>query len=162
MTGTLRLRQGFHVFNGVSAKEVSEATFQDRKQKSKAVLVDTDNISSPSDYESGADTSEETDSDTAVTAKISPDDTVPMPRSSPSQPSSNEREPREAHISRAWYEFDLAVMIALASPVGHWLTGGDHVKNLVLILLLVFYLHQLIEGGLPIFYLGTTSYRQSC
>ncbi|KAG6331173.1 hypothetical protein ID866_7917 [Astraeus odoratus] len=47
--------------------------------------------------------------------------------------------------SKAWYEFDISVMVALASPVGNWLTGGDHVKNLLLILLLIFYLHQIIE-----------------
>ena len=48
--------------------------------------------------------------------------------------------------SRAWYEFDLAVVVALVSPVGNWLTGGDHVKNLLLIVLLIFYLHQIIES----------------
>ncbi|KAF8809930.1 hypothetical protein BYT27DRAFT_7135760 [Phlegmacium glaucopus] len=47
--------------------------------------------------------------------------------------------------SRAWYEFDLAVVVALVSPVGNWLTGGDHIKNLLLIVLLIFYLHQIIE-----------------
>ncbi|KAL0068230.1 hypothetical protein AAF712_004615 [Marasmius tenuissimus] len=34
---------------------------------------------------------------------------------------------------------------ALVSPIGNWLTGGDHVKNVVLVLLLLFYLHQIIE-----------------
>ena len=48
--------------------------------------------------------------------------------------------------SRSWYEFDLSVVVALVSPIGNWLTGGDHVKNLLLILLLVFYLHQIIES----------------
>ncbi|KAL0952904.1 hypothetical protein HGRIS_007121 [Hohenbuehelia grisea] len=47
--------------------------------------------------------------------------------------------------SRAWYEFDLAVVVALVSPVGNWLTGGDHIKNLVVIVFLIFYLHQIIE-----------------
>ncbi|KAF8630082.1 hypothetical protein AX17_005480 [Amanita inopinata Kibby_2008] len=47
--------------------------------------------------------------------------------------------------SRSWYEFDLAVVVALVSPVGHWLTGGDHIKNLLLVVLLVYYLHQIIE-----------------
>lgn len=50
--------------------------------------------------------------------------------------------------SKAWYEFDLAVIIALASPIGNWLTGGDHVKKLVLITLVVYYLHQIIESEL--------------
>ncbi|RDB18292.1 hypothetical protein Hypma_000549 [Hypsizygus marmoreus] len=47
--------------------------------------------------------------------------------------------------TRAWYEFDLAVVVALVSPIGNWLTGGDHIKNLFLIILLIFYLHQIIE-----------------
>ncbi|KAF9522488.1 hypothetical protein CPB83DRAFT_871970 [Crepidotus variabilis] len=47
--------------------------------------------------------------------------------------------------SRAWYEFDLAVVVALVSPIGNMLTGGDHIKNLLLIVLLIFYLHQIIE-----------------
>lgn len=48
--------------------------------------------------------------------------------------------------SRAWYEFDLAVVVALVSPIGNWLTGTDHVKNILLIVLLIFYLHQIIES----------------
>jgi len=48
--------------------------------------------------------------------------------------------------SRAWYEFDLAVVVALVSPIGNWLTGADHIKNLLLIALLIFYLHQIIES----------------
>ncbi|KAF6749966.1 hypothetical protein DFP72DRAFT_912143 [Ephemerocybe angulata] len=47
--------------------------------------------------------------------------------------------------SQSWYEFDLAVVVALVSPVGNWLTGGDHIKNLLLVVLLIFYLHQIIE-----------------
>ncbi|KAJ8481847.1 hypothetical protein ONZ45_g15163 [Pleurotus djamor] len=48
------------------------------------------------------------------------------------------------------HEFDLAVVVALVSPIGSWLTGGDHVKNLLALLLvslLIFYLHQIIEGA---------------
>ncbi|KAG6839543.1 hypothetical protein C0991_001713 [Blastosporella zonata] len=52
--------------------------------------------------------------------------------------------PKRDH-SRAWYEFDLAVVVALVSPIGNWLTGGDYIKNVFLIMLLVFYLHQIIE-----------------
>jgi hypothetical protein len=54
--------------------------------------------------------------------------------------------------SRAWYEFDLAVVVALVSPVGNWLTGGDHIKNLLLIVLLILYLHQVIESMIFISY----------
>ncbi|KAJ6617181.1 hypothetical protein B0H10DRAFT_2034435 [Mycena sp. CBHHK59/15] len=45
----------------------------------------------------------------------------------------------------AWYQPSLPVLAALAPPIGNWLTGGDHVKDLMLLLLLVFYLHQVIE-----------------
>ncbi|KAJ6600352.1 hypothetical protein DFH09DRAFT_1355661 [Mycena vulgaris] len=44
-----------------------------------------------------------------------------------------------------WYKPSIPVLIALAPPIGNWLTGGDHIKDLLLLLLLVFYLHQLIE-----------------
>ena len=54
--------------------------------------------------------------------------------------------------SRAWYEFDLAVVVALVSPVGNWVTGGDHIKNLLLIVLLILYLHQIIESTIFHFY----------
>ncbi|KAK6977231.1 hypothetical protein R3P38DRAFT_3295541 [Favolaschia claudopus] len=46
---------------------------------------------------------------------------------------------------RPWYKPSLPIILALAPPIGNWLTGGDHLKDLVLLLLLIFYLHQLIE-----------------
>jgi hypothetical protein len=46
-----------------------------------------------------------------------------------------------------WYKPSVPVLLALAPPIGNWLTGGDHVKDLLLLFLLVFYLHQIIEGG---------------
>ncbi|KAL4070138.1 hypothetical protein V8B97DRAFT_2104441 [Scleroderma yunnanense] len=148
------LRQGFRVPHDElrSLCKLSEDppkeqgdTNTDRKQKSKPTLLKKDDASSTSYDESSSDI-DETDGDPVVAADTSQDDTIPMLRGplSPS-PSSNGRETREANSSRAWYEFDLSVMVALASPVGNWLTGGDHVKNLFLILLLIFYLHQLIE-----------------
>lgn len=51
--------------------------------------------------------------------------------------------PRE----RSWADLDLSIIVACVSPIGNWLTGGDHIKNLLLIILLIFYLHQLIEGA---------------
>ena len=42
------------------------------------------------------------------------------------------------------------MLVALASPLGNLLTGGDHIKNLLLLLLLIYYLNQLIEGGLAV------------
>lgn len=53
---------------------------------------------------------------------------------------------QKADSSRSWSDLDLSMVVALVSPVGNWLTGSDHVKNLFLLLLLIFYLHQLIEG----------------
>ena len=55
--------------------------------------------------------------------------------------------------SQAWYEFDLAVVVALVSPIGNLLTGGDHIKNLLLVSLLIFYLHQIIEGASRFYFL---------
>lgn len=47
---------------------------------------------------------------------------------------------------RAWYELDASIALALGAPALNWFTGGDLVQNILLLLLLVFYLHQLIEG----------------
>lgn len=62
----------------------------------------------------------------------------------------NERNTNEQLVekspSRAWYEFDWAILVALVSPACQWLTGGDYIKNLVMLVLLVYYLHQIIEG----------------
>ncbi|KAI0920334.1 hypothetical protein AcV5_010101 [Taiwanofungus camphoratus] len=55
----------------------------------------------------------------------------------------------EAHplerTKSSWADLDLSIIVAFVSPIGNWLTGGDHIKNLFLIILLIFYLHQLIE-----------------
>ena len=48
--------------------------------------------------------------------------------------------------SRSWTDLNMSIIVALISPIGNWLTGSDHVKHLCLLLLLVYYLHQLIEG----------------
>lgn len=53
--------------------------------------------------------------------------------------------PRE-RSGTSWADLDLSIIVACVSPIGNWLTGGDHIKNLFLIILLIFYLHQLIEG----------------
>jgi hypothetical protein len=49
--------------------------------------------------------------------------------------------------SSRWFGYDLSIIVALVSPIGNMLTGGDHVKNILLLLLLVYYLHQLVEGA---------------
>ncbi|TBU43032.1 hypothetical protein BD309DRAFT_991277 [Dichomitus squalens] len=45
----------------------------------------------------------------------------------------------------SWADLDLSIVVALVSPIGNWLTGGDHMKNIFLIILLILYLHQIIE-----------------
>ncbi|KAK7030040.1 hypothetical protein R3P38DRAFT_3353840 [Favolaschia claudopus] len=47
---------------------------------------------------------------------------------------------------RPGYKLSLPIVFALAPPIGNWLTGGYHLRDLVLLLLLIFYLHQLIEA----------------
>ncbi|OBZ74840.1 hypothetical protein A0H81_05266 [Grifola frondosa] len=59
-------------------------------------------------------------------------------------PSTRTRAPVKTH---SWADLDLSIVVALVSPIGNWLTGGDHIKNLFLIILLIFYLHQIIESG---------------
>ena len=86
----------------------------------------------------------------------------------PEIPEEHEHSPHRRHThddedssparSRAWYEFDLAVVVALVSPVGNWLTGGDHIKHLLLIVLLILYLHQIIESTIFIFISYTKRY----
>ncbi|KAJ7615177.1 hypothetical protein B0H17DRAFT_1115912 [Mycena rosella] len=51
----------------------------------------------------------------------------------------------ESPHGNPWYKPSLPVLLALTPPVANWLTGGDHLKDLLLLLLLVFYLHQLVE-----------------
>ncbi|KAI6143279.1 hypothetical protein BKA82DRAFT_4184642 [Pisolithus tinctorius] len=106
-------------------------------------------ISSQSQEESSPDTQSEDDpeSDTDIGTAVSEvAETISARRTFFSQrPSPDVREKNVEHRMKAWYEFDLAITVALVSPVGNWLTGGDHVKNVMLLLLLVFYLHQIIE-----------------
>jgi hypothetical protein len=49
-------------------------------------------------------------------------------------------------------DLDLSIIIAVIAPLVNWLTGSDQLKNLFLILFLIIYLHQLVQGVL----------RQSC
>ena len=52
----------------------------------------------------------------------------------------------KARRMSSWADLDLSIIVALVSPIGNWLTGGDHIKNVVLIILLIFYLHQIVES----------------
>lgn len=43
-------------------------------------------------------------------------------------------------------DLDLSIIIAVIAPLVNWLTGSDQIKNLFLILFLIVYLHQLVQG----------------
>ncbi|KIJ08357.1 hypothetical protein PAXINDRAFT_182290, partial [Paxillus involutus ATCC 200175] len=155
------LRQGLRGFEGeikspvgVSSNHTTEREYlsehaYDDLQDSKTPSIHRVGVVSPSQYESGSDSAEEYDDPetafashqgTSGSGVASASATPPLQPSSPIQ-----EDPSEAASNRAWYELDISVVLALVSPIGNWLTGGDHVKNVFLILLLIFYLHQVIE-----------------
>lgn len=117
--------------------------------------------SSGTEYDSPSEISEEDKEHSANATEDDEDDEGTRKRSSstpPSRPTVHTRNLRRraqrdrspmSPKSRAWYEFDLAVVVALVSPIGNLLTGGDHIKHLLLIALLIFYLHQIIESMSP-------------
>lgn len=116
-----------------------------------AVGHPTGDISSPSEaYVSEVDSAgEESDSPAASGSALPPPSTKQF-SGELKAPAEESEDLSDAVNERAWYEFDLSVVLALLSPIANWLTGSDHVKNILLILLLVFYLHQIIEGGSPL------------
>ncbi|KAG1873311.1 hypothetical protein C8R48DRAFT_746093 [Suillus tomentosus] len=120
----------------------------------KRSFLDTRALSSPPDQESESESSQVSGSDTPSpsirTSARFPSATPPHEENGSSERSSGV----EPESSKGWYEFDLSVILALASPIGNWLTGGDHVKNFLLILLLIFYLHQIIEIPWSLYHLS--------
>ena len=75
------------------------------------------------------------------------------PASAP--PSTQSTHLKSAKRAGSWADLDLSIIVALVSPIGNWLTGGDHIKNLFLIILLIFYLHQIIESAFLVGLLGS-------
>ncbi|RPD76925.1 hypothetical protein L226DRAFT_459267 [Lentinus tigrinus ALCF2SS1-7] len=69
---------------------------------------------------------------------------TPSPFSSPRKTPARE-ETSKSRSMASWADLDLSIIVALVSPIGNWLTGGDHIKNVFLIILLIFYLHQIVE-----------------
>lgn len=106
----------------------------------------------PSDHYHSSDT----DSPVAALDSPSPSGSTLPPPSTTQFTSDLKAPPDDPDLSdndkeHAWYEFDHSVVLALLSPVVNWLTGSDHVKNILLIFLIVFYLHQIIEGPSSLF-----------
>lgn len=90
----------------------------------------------------------ETPSDSSESVPPSPHSSAPaeLPNPSPA-PSKQRRAPPPATESRPWYLPSLAVACALVPPVGNLLTGGDEIRNLIFMVLLMWYLHQIVEGA---------------
>jgi len=119
----------------------------DHFPKIRRPFFNTSPLSSPLIHESESESSETSDSENHSPparhpAKF-PSFTPPLQQTGSSGKSQN----IEPENGKGWYEFDLSVVVALVSPIGNWLTGGDYIKNVFLILLLIFYLHQIIEGA---------------
>ncbi|KAJ7899008.1 hypothetical protein B0H13DRAFT_2031337 [Mycena leptocephala] len=97
--------------------------------------------SPPTSFEAGDDEDDEED------RVPSGDDGIGGP-SQPTVPLTEVYEEEETYHTpapRPWYKPSIPVLLAIAPPIGNWLTGGDHLKDLLLLLLLIFYLHQLVE-----------------
>jgi hypothetical protein len=54
--------------------------------------------------------------------------------------------PNSRSRSSSWTDLDLSVIVVIITPFVNWLTGSDHLKNLFLVLFLIVYLQQLIQG----------------
>lgn len=120
----------------------------------KRPFLDTRALSSPLDHESESESSEVSGSDTP-SPSVRPSSRFPSSTPPHEENGSSERHSGvELESSKGWYEFDLSVILALVSPIGNWLTGGDHVKNILLVLLLIFYLHQIIEVPWSLYHLS--------
>ncbi|KIY64608.1 hypothetical protein CYLTODRAFT_445888 [Cylindrobasidium torrendii FP15055 ss-10] len=110
-----------------------------------AVVEDDDYVTD----ESASGSTEYSDAEANTTQATSPPPSPTMHKGvhfNDSEEDSLDELQRRATRKRKWYQFDMAVIIALISPLGNLLTGGDLVKNLVYVLLLLFYLHQVVEA----------------
>lgn len=78
-------------------------------------------------------------------------------RRPPTLRSHRKKKPEIEEPTSRWFGYDLSIIVALVSPIGNMLTGGDHVKNILLILLLIYYLYQLVEGEHGLFLMDKCS-----
>ena len=49
--------------------------------------------------------------------------------------------------SSPWKDLDISVVISILTPLLSWAFGTEYVKNVLVAIFLVYYLHQLIEGS---------------
>jgi hypothetical protein len=50
-------------------------------------------------------------------------------------------------VSSPWKDLDVSVVISILTPLLTWAFGREYVKNVIVAIFLVYYLHQLIEGS---------------
>lgn len=137
-------RNGYN--NTVSSQDCTHTLDQSSPQLTFKCLDDTESPSSSEDDPSDTNTDESDDQGLAGGARA---------------PSSMEQvvhevdaeNPRQIHKKSSrrtsfWTELDLSIIIALIAPLVNWLTGSDHLKSLFLVLFLIIYLHQLVQGAL--------------
>ncbi|KAJ7019732.1 hypothetical protein C8F04DRAFT_1275954 [Mycena alexandri] len=128
-------RAGRSFTSGASSTRNGDADGEDH--------TEVESLPSPPTSYFGGYEEEEEENDEASEERVSSNDDG---TATPGRAAADEhKEDEEAHQSRPWYKPSAPVLIALAPPLGNWLTGGDHLKDLLLVLLLVFYLHQLVE-----------------
>ena len=109
-----------------------------------------------SEDESHDDLDDSSDGGSPEPPEAASSQTSPMgPSRAPVRAFSHQEDPMFLPDSRPWYQSNFPILLAVVSPLGNWLTGTDYIKNLFLIALVVFYLHQLIEG--PSFLFFTTN-----
>ena len=53
---------------------------------------------------------------------------------------------RDHTVSSPWKDLDVSVVISILTPLLSWAFGTEYVKNVLVAIFLVYYLHQLIEG----------------
>jgi hypothetical protein len=58
----------------------------------------------------------------------------------------SESDARLRQRKRLWFDIDTSIFLALLASVSNCLTDGDHVHNFLLLIMLVMYMHQLLEG----------------
>ncbi|KIL64374.1 hypothetical protein M378DRAFT_163410 [Amanita muscaria Koide BX008] len=141
-------RRRAHILERAQAQLAGPACQLTTNQNSRRVSQTTDEISpsyqTESESQSESSMSPRTGGSDRGSATSNQEDMVDSNLSKHSPERHQKHTSKKPH-SRAWYEFDLAVLVALVSPIGHWLTGGDYIKNLLLIILVIYYLHQIIE-----------------
>ena len=50
-------------------------------------------------------------------------------------------------VSSPRKDLDISVVISILTPLLSWAFGGEYMKNIIVAICLVYYLHQLIEGS---------------